>query len=187
MQHLIRKIDGVTLIELIATIVVVGIAAVTLMFVIGNAISRGSDPMIELQGSAVARAHLEEIVLQSFCDPDFVAASPNNSCLLDCTASACGVPCGGAAFMGGESGRASFDDVCDYDGLATSGAQDQNGTPVAGLGGYSVSIAVEDSGVSLGSPAAVSNSGQVLRVDVTVNHPALNEPIRMSAYRTNPQ
>jgi hypothetical protein len=79
----------------------------------------------------------------------------------------------------GAGGRANYSHVCHYNGLADSGAVNQNGSAIAGLSNYSVAVAVSNSS-NLGGLA----SSVVLRIDVTVLGPT-NEAFSLSAYRTN--
>ena len=180
-----RYRQGTTLIELLASIVIVSVATVGLMLVISGVIARSADPLVEHQAAAIAEAYLEEVILAGFCDPDFPA--PGNSCRQDCTASACSAgACGGVGPLK-EASRDLYDDVCDYHGLNDSGARDRSGAAIAGLAGYDVSVAVVDSGVTLGSPALSAAAGEVVRIDVTVSHVGLDNDLVLSAFRANTQ
>lgn len=176
---------GVTLIETVASIVIIAIAVSALTFLVSDATRRSADPMIQEQAGAIARAYLEEITLKRFCDPDFDndgdPATPLD-CPAQCTAPACGL-CGGPGAGLQEPARALFDDVCDYDGLADSGARDQTGAALPALGAYGVAVQVRDSGVSL--DALDGGAGEVVRIDVTVSHPAMPVPVALSGYRAN--
>jgi MSHA pilin protein MshD len=176
----VRRYRGATLIELVAAIVVVSIATIGLLLAVSGAIGHSADPMIEQQALAVAEAYLEEATQAAFCDPDFLA--PGQACRTQCAASACGT-CGGGALQ--EALRSLYDDVCDYDGLVDGGARDRSGNPIAGLSAYTVAVDVVDAGVSLGNPAISATAGEVVRVDVSVNHPGLENPIVLSAFRAN--
>ncbi|MCP5199294.1 MAG: type II secretion system protein [Gammaproteobacteria bacterium] len=170
---------GATLIELIAAIVVVSIATVGVLLALSGAVGHSADPMVEQQAIAVAEAYLEEVTQAAFCDPDFLA--PGQTCRAQCTVNACGT-CGGGALR--EAERSLYDDVCDYDGIADGGARDRNGNPIAGLAAYAVTVAVDDD-ASLGNPAISGAAGAVVRIDVAVTHPGLNDPVVLSAFRAN--
>ncbi len=176
--------SGTTLIELIASIVIVSIATLGLMLVISGVVGHSADPMIEQQAAAVAEAYLEEVTLADFCDPDFLL--PGQTCRTQCVASACASACGGSGALL-EASRDLYDDICDYDGYSDAGAFDRNGNALPGLGGYNVSVTVDDSGFSLGAPPLSANAGAVVRIDVTVTHAALENAVTLSAYRTNSQ
>ena len=142
---------GVTLIELVISIVVVAIAASAVLGVLSRTAGHSADAMIVAQAVAIAESYLEEITLKPFDDPD------------------------GAD---GEGNRADFDDLDDYHGLVDAGARDQFGNPIAGLDGYTVSVAVVGSAALTGVDAA-----NAARVDVTVSHaPLVN--LSLSGYRT---
>jgi len=122
---------GATLVELVVSIVIISISVTGVMMVISNVTRTSADPMIRVQASAIAQAYMEEILSQPISDPD-------------------GGETGGAEL--GET-RPNFDDVADYNGLSdSSGAIDQNGNPMAGLGAYNVTVSVTDSTLG-GQPA----------------------------------
>jgi len=102
--------SGLTLIELIVSIVVVGIALGALLGVVNQVVSRSADPLIQSQSLAVAESYLEEILLKPCADPG-------------------GPP---------ETGRADYDNVLDYHGLDEPAAN-QFGQGV-GLDGYRVRV-----------------------------------------------
>ena len=176
---MLRSSPGATLIELVITIAIVSIALVTLINLTSQLAGRSVDPMIQEQATAVAEAYLEEIAQKSYCDPDVAA-----DCVSACVSSACGLA--SCTVAEGPANRDQFDDVCDYDGLSDSGAKDQNGIAVAGLGSYNISIQVVDSGFSMGPTGAPlnANNGEVVRIDVTVSHAAMPDDIRLTGFRT---
>ena len=147
--------EGVTLIELVVSIVVLSIAVVGVLSALGTIGGRSADPMIREQSIAIAQAYLEEISLTQF--------APTSACPA--------VP--------GLGGRANFSHICHYHGLADTGAVDQNGTAIASLNNYDVSVAVNNSGNLGGLASAV-----VLRIDVQVTGPT-NESFSLSGYRVN--
>jgi len=122
-----KRQSGVTLIELLVSIVIVSIAASGVLGVLSMTTAASADPMIRHQAAAIADAYLEEILLKPFTDPD------------------------GAD---GEASRADYDDLDDYDGLADAGARDQFGAPISGLGDYTVTVAVSPSAALSAVPAA---------------------------------
>ncbi|MSQ67974.1 MAG: hypothetical protein EXR83_07240 [Gammaproteobacteria bacterium] len=165
---------------------IVSVATFGLMLAVSSAVSRSADPLIQEQATTLARAYLAEAMSASFCDPSFNPdGSAATTCRAECTGRPCASGCGGAVF-GAESSRANYDDVCDYLGLSDVGARDRNGLSIALLGAYTVNVSVLDqSSVTLGSPALDASSGQIVRVEVAVSHNALNAPIRITAYKAN--
>ncbi len=150
-----RRQSAFTLIEIIVTIVVVGISATALLSVFSNMIRGSADPLIQQQATSIAEAYMEEIMLRAFEDPQ-VAED-------------------GAAETG--ETRPNYDDVQDYNSLGTTEVRDQNNNPVAALGAYGVTVLVEGDVLNT-VPAAAA-----MRVDVTVTHPAVAD-ILLSGYRT---
>lgn len=146
-----RNQGGMTLIEVVIAIVVIAIAVSAVLGVLARNVGASADAMIVSQGITIAEAYLEEISLKAFADPD------------------------GAD---GEIGRASFDDVDDYDGLVDAGAADQFGNPIPELAGYTVSVAVDASSTLPGVGAA-----DVYRIDVRVQF-ASSVDYTLSGYRT---
>ena len=166
---------GLSLIELITSMVLLGIALSGILLAINNSVSHSADPMIQEQASALAQAYLEEVTAKPFCDPDF-----SNNCAVACTTSACGV-CAGA--IGATETRATFDDMCDYNGLTDVGARDQTNNPIASLSRYTATVTVSSIGESLNG--LDSNKGEIVRVAVSVSHPSLPTPVLLSTYRSN--
>jgi MSHA pilin protein MshD len=143
---------GVTLIELVITITVIATAAVVLMSAVAARTVHSADAMVRQQALAIAQSYLEEITLRPFRDPDTTAS---------------------------EASRADYDDIDDYNGLNDSGAHDQLGRAVAGLGGYNVQVTVAASSGLGALPSAV-----VKRIDVKVTAPT-GYVVSLSAYRTD--
>lgn len=132
---------GFSLIEVLITIVIlgVGIAALTGMFALATRSS--VDPILRKQALAIAEGMLQEISLKDFANP-------------------------GGGYVG--SDRARFDDVRDYHGYASTGIVSIDGVAIAGLEPFSLSVAVED--VALGSGATQVPAGQAVRITVNVTH-----------------
>jgi len=120
---------GVTLVELIVSIVIVATAVGAILNVLSSNLGRSADAFITLQAGAIAEAYLEEIRLRPFTDPDGID---------------------------GEANRIDFDDLDDYDGLVDNGARDQFDNPIAGLNNYSVNVTVVASAALPGVPAVDS-------------------------------
>lgn len=170
---------GLSLIELLVFIVVVGIAVSGVLSVYSLNVRSSADPMLRKQALAIAESLLEEVLAKpyTYCDPD------------DANVETASSPAGCAAVaetaMGPEAGETRYhnltpyDNVNDYDNFAMAGGiDDLSGTAVPGLGGYSASVQVQPAGAFNGIPA-----GETLLVTVTVNAPG-NEGVRLSGYRT---
>jgi MSHA pilin protein MshD len=105
--------SGMTLVELVLTIVIVGIASAALFSAMAAITGRSADPMLRQQSLAIAEAYMEEITLQAFSDPDGLA---------DC-------------------GRSCFDDVGDYHDLEEA-PHDARDNEITGMSSYRVQVAV---------------------------------------------
>lgn len=171
---------GFTLIEAVIAIVVLSIGAVSILAIILTNIRASGDPMLQEQANAIAQSYMEEVMLASFCDPnDF-----STDCPSDCSSAACSNCSGSTVSGGGAETRASFDDICDYDGLTDSaGAVDKTGSLISGLTDYNVAVSVDDGAVINGTSGA---SGRALSITVSVTHdaaPTVN--VRLQSFRTN--
>jgi MSHA pilin protein MshD len=139
---------GFTLVELVISMVVISIALGGVLMVMNYTVQHSADPMLQHQAVAIAEAYLEEVLLRSYNDPDGTNVGEN---------------------------RSTFDDVMDYNRLPDDVVRDQEGTAIAALASYSVTVIVED---------APLNGVGARRVTVTVSHPSgIN--LSLSGYRTN--
>lgn len=182
-----RRQRGFTLIELIMFIVIVGVALAGVLTVLDYTTRHSADPMIRKQAIAIAEAILEETMLQSFtwCDPDDAAAATATGYGGCTTAENNLVPetAGGEATTANGDLRGSglhpWDNVNDYNGLATA-------TNIAGGGAAVYTANVTVANAALGPAGAVvgdatANSAALL---VTVSVTAGGETIQLQGYRT---
>lgn len=147
--------QGTTLIELVISIVVIGIALAGILLVMNRNIGTSADPLIQHQAIAIAEAYLEEILEKPFIDPQ----APD-----------------------GEASRNLYDDIDDYNAIVSQVPQDQNGNPIAGLGSYAVTVNVVNE--AIGPAGNQAPSGQAFRVTVSVLTPT-GATLQISGYRTN--
>ena len=168
---------GLSLIELLVFIVVVGIAVTGVLSVYSLNARTSADPVVQKQALAIAESLLEEVLAKpyTYCDPD------------DANVETASSPAGCATIpevMGPEAGETRyanltpFDNVNDYNGFSMAGIVDLNNNPVAGLGGYTATVQVQPAGAFNGIPA-----GETLLVTVTVTAPG-NQGVSLSGYRT---
>lgn len=153
---------GLTFIELIISIVIISIAVLGVFSAFSTTIGHSADPMIQEQAVLIAESYTEEILAKAYDEQD----------------------ASGVADVGGpdpgETSRALYDDVDDYNGLAPASAADQNGTAIAALTAYQVTLSVVQDDVSLGSPPAIAK-----RIDISVSHPVLTAPYRLTTYKAD--
>jgi MSHA pilin protein MshD len=173
-----RRERGLSLIEVVVFIVVLGIAIAGMAILYNQVTLASVDPLVRKQAVAIANSLMEEIQLRpfTFCDPDDPAVFDANS-TADCDPLK-------VENMGPEnfapfgletrSGAARFDNVNDYNNLSLlAGIQDVNGSPILGLELYTARVDVVNAGADF--PAAVP-AGAALRITVTVTAPATTGP-----------
>jgi MSHA pilin protein MshD len=110
----LRHMAGVTLPELIISIVIISVALAGVLLMINTTVVRSADPMIQQQAMAIAEAYLEEISARPYGPPS------------------------------GADDRADFRTVGDYATLSPGPPADQFGNPLAGLEAYQVTVNVVD-------------------------------------------
>ena len=109
-----RSSRGMTLIELILSIVVIGVGLTGVLVAFNQAVSHSADPMVRKQMVAIAEEMMDEVGLKPF------AAAANTA------------PAGCA--------RNTYNDVADY--KTTTGICDIDGTAIPSLSTYNVAVAV---------------------------------------------
>lgn len=172
---------GLTLIELMLFVVVVGIALSAMLKVFVTATTASADPMVRRQQLAIAESLLREVTLMPFtwCDP--------TDANVETATSAAVSPTGCATLsdsMGPEAGQTRygptnfFNNVNDYADFTMSGIRDVTNTAIAGLTGYSASVAVAAAALD-----DIPAGGQALKITVTVTAPDASV-IRLQGWRT---
>jgi MSHA pilin protein MshD len=170
-----RRQRGVSLIEVIIFIVIVGVGIAGILGVLNVNAQHSWDPAERKQLVAIAESLLEEVELMPFtyCDPDdavvLTAANP-----AGCTTAEGSTPTAGESRF---SASTPFDNVGDYGGLSLASLTDITGAAIPGLSGYSATISVAPS--SLGS---IVTAGEVLQINVTVSSPRSNS-FTLTGYR----
>lgn len=136
--------SGLSLIELVFFIVIVSVGVAGILSAMNISTQHSADPLVRKQAAALADSILEEILLKDYADPDGVS---------------------------GETTRATFDDVDDYNGKSNAVFTDLPSE----LAAYVIGITVTDGTATLGVAAK--------KINVTVNNGA--EGISMTGYRAN--
>ena len=184
---------GLTIVELIIFIVIVGIAAAAVLQTLAMTTSASADPVRRKQALLIAEGLLEEVQLAAFtfCDPADTTDNPTSP-----------AQCASATRegLGPEAGNARpYDNVNDYVPAATGLAKeyaafnnssgvlvDAAGVPL-GVTGYSATLTLNAD--ALGNPSIASssnvNSQEVLRATVRVTYgTGAKDYIELDAYRT---
>jgi MSHA pilin protein MshD len=154
---------GVTLVELVVALVIMGVALAGVVAVYTSTTRASVDPVIVQQMQAIADNMMEEILLKPY------APGP-----------APGASAGGA--------RVNFDDVRDYDtyGRNLQGIRDVEGNAIPGLERYVMLVTVTPTALT-----NIPNTDALrIVVTVSVNGVTINRdlppPIVLTGWRTNP-
>ena len=189
-RHRPRAEHGISLIELIVFIVIVGIAVAGVVGALSMATRASADPMIQKQALAIAEALLEEVQLQPFtyCDPDDPQAATAQSAAVGATG--CTEAGSVENLMAAEttppygpesrtSATNPYDNVNDYNSLPVmTGITDLTGAAIPGLGGYTATVSVANQALA---PVPASES---LLITVTVTGPTgTNTTVVLDGYR----
>lgn len=188
-----RSAAGLSLVEVIVFIVVVGVAVAGVLTALNVSTRASVDPVIQKQALAVAEAVLEEVQLMPFtyCDPD----DPQAATALNAGVGATG--CSAAASVENPGAEATppygpesrlsattpYDNVNDYSGFSMGpGIVDMTGTAITGLDGYTATVSVSGQAfAALGGGRAIPAADSLL-VTVTVTGPG-NTTAVLHGYR----
>ncbi|TCS71888.1 MSHA pilin protein MshD [Sulfuritortus calidifontis] len=149
------KQSGVSLVELILFIVIVGIAVAAVLQIYGVTARANADPLLRRQSLAIAQALMEEISYKAASNPPGGFTGP-------CT----------------PANRWLFDDVVDYSGFSLAGIADLTNVPISGLENYQLNVAVVSAAFG---PVPISAG---LRITVTVTDP-VGESTVLEGYRAS--
>lgn len=151
-----RRQSGMTLIELVLAIVILGIGVAALLTVFASTVKGSADPMLHKQMLAIAEEMMEEIVIKPY-----VAAA--NTAPTGCA-------------------RNTFNDVGDYDGYSTTSIRvicDVDGNQIPSLSGYTVQVSV----VADATTFASNSVSDAKKITITVTHGA--ESMSLVSWRSN--
>ena len=173
-----RRQSGLSLIEVVVFIVVLGIAFVGMAILFNRVTTASVDPLVRKQALAIASSLLEEIELRAFtyCDPDDTNVGTAQS-TAECTT---------VEGIGPEAeGRYAvprFDNVNDYDGFSMQDAsmRTADDQPIPGLTGYRADVAVVN--IAPNELPSVADVNDALRITVTVTAPA-GVSVTLQGYR----
>lgn len=157
------KQSGVTLVELVMAIVIIGISMATLLGFFAKNVGSSADGIGQTRQMALAELYLDEVLSKKFDHATGNGGFPvYNGCRIS---------------NDGES-RADYNDVDDFNGLNET-PQFIDSALAAIYSQYSVSITV-----SCNTNHLLSNKGQVKRITITVNAPN-NSPYKVSVFKGN--
>lgn len=182
---------GLTLIEMVITIVILAIALAAISAMLSSGVGRSSDTTLEIRSVALAQSYLDEILSKRFDESSHPRGIP--PCRSDCTIFTNFGP------DSGEGGRADYDDVDDYHGLdegqdPLNPLQDSTGAERTGYENFRVRVSVRYMDIAAsGTEENLAVAANDLDDDedakvITVRVNYLNsgaEGIAYSAYKTN--
>ncbi|MDO9317485.1 MAG: type II secretion system protein [Gammaproteobacteria bacterium] len=181
--------SGLTLIEMVLTILILSIALVMISAVLSGGLGRSADTTQELRSVALAQSYLDEILGKRFDENSAPRGIP--PCSGTCTAEVSFGPDGGEL-------RQDYDDVDDYHGLdqgtgQVNPLQDAAGATRTGYDNFRVQVTVRyiDIGVAgeeenLGVAANdLDDNGDAKLITVTVSYTADPNGVSYSAYKAN--
>jgi MSHA pilin protein MshD len=156
MLNKVRRSAGVTLIELVVALVIMGVALAGMVAVYTATTRSSADPVLVQQMQAIADNMMEEILMKPY------APGP------------------------GTGARINFDDVRDYDGYGdTAGIRDVEGNVIPGLERYTVAVTVKRAPLASittdGDALLVT-----VTVAMAGSGPGFPNPIVLTGWRTNP-
>lgn len=166
---------GVTLVELVISIVVLSIAMVALMNAFSVSMGTSGDPLWRNKTLKLAQLYLDEILSKNYDHNTPLGGLPFVSA----------PSCSGLGSDSGETDRTDFNDVDDYHGLTESPPLSLTGSLDASYASYSVSVAVICDGtvVSAMNSSGVSNA-QAKKISVTITPPN-QSPLTFAVYKGN--
>jgi MSHA pilin protein MshD len=166
MLNKFRRSAGVTLVELIVALVIMGVALAGMVAVYTATTRASVDPVIVQQMQAIADNMMEEILMKPFTPPE-------------------------GSTVTAASGRVNYDQVSNYNdyGNNVTGIRDVEGNAIPGLDRYTVLVKVEQAALG-GITNPDPSHPNALRITVTVaipgDNPSYPPPLVLTGWRTNP-
>lgn len=163
--------QGATLVELVMTIVIIGVAIAGVVGAFSLITGRSADPLNQTRAVALAQLYMDEILARNYDESSKVGGGKLPVDQVDC------------ASPGADSEtRAGYDDVDDYHAITNAIPEDGEGNPLPGYDNFRISITVSCAGDDI-SEMSLANS-DAKRIDITITDPS-NATYQFSAYRGN--
>lgn len=189
-----KRQSGFSLVEMIATIVILAVALTGLTLALSNGLGRSAQSGVEVRAVALAQAYLDEVLSKRYDEktrssgvPPCRASAPASR---QCTAEISFGPDGGET-------RSGFDDVDDYDGLVqgdgeTDPLQDADGVERDGYENFRVTIDVRYIDIASAEPEEnlevdgdLDDEFDAKLITVTVFFRGMTDGFPFSAYAAN--
>jgi MSHA pilin protein MshD len=171
----LRTQQGVTLIELVISIVILSIAMVAVMNSFSFTMKHSADPLWRNKTLKLAQLYLDEILAKNYDHNTPVGGVPLVAS-PSCTSSYLGPDSPGGTL----ETRAVFNDVDDYDGLLDSPPVSITGALDSSYSAYDVSVLVDCDGATV----AASGASHAKKVSVSITPPG-QSTMTFSAYKGN--
>lgn len=156
---------GATLVELVITIVIIGVAIAGVVGAFALISGRSADPLNQTRAVALAQIYVDEILSRRYDEDTPVGGDPRET---------------GCTINTEEANRADYDDVDDYNAIAGAAPENAEGTALAAdYASFAVSVSVECAGDEVGL-----DSDDAKRIDVTITDPS-GQAYDFSVYRAN--
>ena len=157
------RLRAFTLIEMIITIVIIGLALTSGLKAFSLLAGRSSDALIQTKTLDLAQLYLDEILASRFDESSGNGGSPGYA---------------GCRITDDGESRAGYDDVDDYDAIDNEIPAFADASLATYYAGFSVSVSVRcDDSVGV-------NAGGAKRIELTIRSPD-NQSSRFTAYRGN--
>jgi|TARA_B110001454_G_scaffold29420_1_gene28761 MSHA pilin protein MshD len=144
------KVKGFSLIELVITIVVIGIALTALSSSLFSGVGRNADPLWQSKATQLSQAYLDEILAMRYQEDSPLGGGLVGTCSI-------------SGEDAGESRLArNYDDVDDYHNLVENPSF-LDTTAASNYSGYTVSIEVQ----CIGPTNAAANNSKLIAITIT--------------------
>lgn len=186
----VRTSGGFSLVEMVATIVILGIALVTITSMMVGSLGRNADTFEDTRTTALARAYLDEIISRRYDENSHPSGTP----ACDGIGGAGGCTDDGSVSTdnfgpdSGEATRDKWDDVDDYDGLDEGlggidpDLHDAENLVRSGYDDYRVTVTVEYAG---DQPPLSKDKTDAKLITVTVYTPPAAIGTEFQVYKAN--
>lgn len=174
MKHLIGKArqQGVTLVELVISIIILSIAVVALLSSFSLSIGSSADPLWRNKTLKLAQLYLDEILAKKYDESTPIGGVP-----------ALATPtCTGLGPEGSEV-RATYNDVDDYHGITNAVPSSLTGALDSSYADYLITITVRCEGGEVGADGAPTDN-HAKKITVIVTPPNEN-PVTFAVYKGN--